>query len=129
MRSTPPLSPDQLRVAEAIARTVVDLVRDELGLQRVAGEDWIDSKEVARRFGVSRAWVYAHAGSLGAVQIGDGPKPRLRFIPSVVAAALQAGVPDGGLSDEAALPDGAVPIHVPRIRSAARRSSTTEARR
>ncbi len=62
------------RIAEAIAVQVVALVREELGL-RAAADEWIDAKEAARRFGLSRAWVYAHAGQLGAVGSGRGHGP------------------------------------------------------
>lgn len=68
----------------------------------------IDSKEVARRFGLSRAWVYEHAGELGAVAIGDGPRPRLRFVPSLVAGARLSSLPQ---------PEGGLAIHGPRVRS------------
>lgn len=110
------------RIAQAIAAEVVALVRDELGL-RPSAEDWIDAQEVARRFRLSRAWVYAHARQLGAVPIGSGPRPRLRFDPRVVADALRT---PGPVIDE--LVDGdrdsgaGVPIHVPRVRSKRLRS-------
>jgi hypothetical protein len=58
---------------EAIAQRVAELVRDPTAVQ------FIDAAEVARRFGVSREWVYAHAEELGAVRVGDGPRPRWRF--------------------------------------------------
>jgi len=112
-----------LRIAEAIAGQVVTLVREELGSQPPTDE-WIDAKEVARRSGFSRAWVYAHARQLGAVPTGDGPRPRLRFDSRVVSQALRTigSTPTdaaGGSSDAAV--DGA-PIHVPRVRARRTRS-------
>lgn len=69
--STPvQLAPESI---EAIAQRVAELVRDPEAVQ------FIDAIEVARRFGVSREWVYAHAEELGAVRLGDGPRPRWRF--------------------------------------------------
>ena len=50
----------------------------------------MDANQLARHLGVNRAWVYEHAHELGAVTLGDGPRPRLRFDPRVAAQALQA---------------------------------------
>jgi hypothetical protein len=104
-----PLSED--RIAEAIASKVVAIVRDELGWAR--DEEWIDAKEVARRFGLSRSWVYEHSGLLGARRAGTGKRPRLRFEPSVVAAALR----DAQAAAEREPDLGDLEIHVPRVRS------------
>jgi hypothetical protein len=41
--------------------------------------------EVAAVYRVSPQWVYAHQRELGAVRLGDGPKARLRFDPTVIA--------------------------------------------
>ena len=110
------------RIAQAIAAQVVTLVREELGL-RPAAEDWIDASEVARRVGLSRSWVYAHARQLGAVPISSGPRPRLRFDPRVVADALRTS---GVAIDEHVDGDhdsgAGVPIHVPRVRARRARS-------
>jgi Troponin I residues 1-32 len=53
----------------------------------------ISAAEVSRLWGVSRRWVYAHRDDLGALELGDGPRPRLRFDPRVVETRL--GAPDG----------------------------------
>jgi hypothetical protein len=37
---------------------------------------------------VTRAWVYAHAEELGAIRLGSGPKPRLRFAPDLLGERL-----------------------------------------
>lgn len=55
----------------------------------------IDAAEVARRFGFSRDYVYEHSRELGAVRLGDGPKARLRFSATKVAAKLDAEPPAG----------------------------------
>jgi hypothetical protein len=52
----------------------------------------IDASEVARRYGVDRAWVYDHARELGAIRLGSGRRPRLRFDPARVEEALQRTV-------------------------------------
>jgi hypothetical protein len=46
----------------------------------------LDATAVARRLGRSREWVYRHADELGAVRLGDGERPRLRFDPARVAS-------------------------------------------
>jgi hypothetical protein len=66
----------------AIAREVARLTGPGGGL--------LTASEVAVAFNVARGWVYAHADELGAIRLGDGPRPRLRFDPAVVAQRLQA---------------------------------------
>jgi hypothetical protein len=45
----------------------------------------LTAKDIAERFNVDRGWVYAHAHELGAIRIGNGSRPRLRFDPAIVA--------------------------------------------
>lgn len=73
------------QTVEAIARRVVELL-ERRGLQR---RELIDAAELARRFGIERSWVYTHAIELGAVKLGSGSKPRLRFDPEVAARVVQ----------------------------------------
>jgi hypothetical protein len=91
MRPVPPLRLDAATI-DAVARRVVELLR---AADAVPGPLWVDAAEIARRFGVERSWVYAHAARLGGVRLGDGPRGRLRFDPQLVARALAAapGVP------------------------------------
>jgi hypothetical protein len=70
---------------EAIARRVVEIL-EQRGLQ---SRELVDAAELARRFGIERSWVYSHAIELGAVKLGSGPKPRLRFDPQVAARVLR----------------------------------------
>ena len=70
---------------EAIARRVVELL-ERRGLQR---RELVDAAELARRFGIERSWVYSHAIELGAVKLGGGAKPRLRFDPEIAARVLR----------------------------------------
>jgi hypothetical protein len=44
----------------------------------------------SRRMGRSRWWVYEHAGELGAVRLGSGPRPRFGFWPARADAYLKA---------------------------------------
>lgn len=71
---------------DAIAHRVAEL----LTADRDDGTALIDAAEVARRFGVTRSWAYDHSRTLGAIRIGTGTRPRLRFHPERVAQALAA---------------------------------------
>jgi hypothetical protein len=73
-------------IAERVAEELTDLLADQAG----ADASLIDATEVAKRYGVTRYYVYAHAAELGAVRMGDGPRARLRFDPARVAEALDA---------------------------------------
>ncbi|HEX5375996.1 MAG TPA: hypothetical protein VFW48_07540 [Solirubrobacterales bacterium] len=70
---------------EKIARRVVELL-ERRGLQK---RELVDAAELARRFGIERSWVYTHAIELGAVKLGNGAKPRLRFDPEVAERVLR----------------------------------------
>ena len=70
-------------MVEAIARRVVELLRAEEGSGPA-----VSAAEIARRFDLSRDWVYRHARELGAQRIGVGERPRLRFYPEKVSAYL-----------------------------------------
>jgi hypothetical protein len=48
----------------------------------------LSAAEVSEWWGIGRGWVYQHAGELGAIRIGDGERPRLRFDPDQVAQHL-----------------------------------------
>ena len=52
-------------------------------------EPLVDAAEIARLHGKTRSWVYDHAGELGAVRLGSGPRPRLGFSPTRVAEQLE----------------------------------------
>jgi hypothetical protein len=73
------------QTVEAIARRVIELL-EKRGLQR---RELVDAAELARRLGIERSWVYSHAIELGAVKLGKGAKPRLRFDPEVAAQVLR----------------------------------------
>lgn len=68
---------------------------EKRGLQ---GRELVDAAELARRLGIERSWVYSHAIELGAVKLGSGAKPRLRFDPEVAARALRK-VDEGPAAD------------------------------
>lgn len=86
---------------EALALCLAELVGDGAETERL-----IDASEVARRHGVSRAFVYEHADEIGAIRVGAGPRPRLRFDPATVGERLlgasAANRPPTGAGDVAA---------------------------
>jgi hypothetical protein len=71
---------------EAIARRVTHLLRQDP--VAAARGRLVPAAEIAMRFGVSRAWVYENADRLGAVRLGRGTRPRLRFDPETVEKRL-----------------------------------------
>jgi hypothetical protein len=64
-------------VAPTVARTVTEHILELLDERQTAG--LVDAAGLAGALGVDRAWVYEHADQLGAIRLGTGPKPRLRF--------------------------------------------------
>lgn len=69
----------------------------------------LSAAEVSEWWGIGRGWIYQHAGELGAIRIGDGERPRLRFDPDQVAERLNR-------------PPAAPPKTPPARRAGARRS-------
>jgi len=55
-----------------------------------ASEPLVDAAGLAAVLGVSRDYVYAHAGELGAIRLGTGPRPRMRFDPARALDVLAA---------------------------------------
>src|SRR5260370_41146441 len=72
---------------EQVARRVVELLTDP---HPTSAGRLIGAGAVARHFGLTRTWVYQHADHLGAIRIGDGERPRLRFHIATVADRLTA---------------------------------------
>ena len=71
----------------AIAAAVVELLPEQSASE---GDQFIDAATLAGALGVDRSWVYAHAGQLGAVRLGEGTRARLRFPRDRAVAALNA---------------------------------------
>jgi hypothetical protein len=72
---------------------LADLLAERLALRlnglTAGAEPLVDAAEIARLHGKTRSWVYEHAGELGAVRLGSGPRPRLAFSPARVAEWLE----------------------------------------
>lgn len=84
--------PQELRLAdesiEALATRLAKLLGGDAGPPEGGEERMLTAAEVSRRWGISRRWVYDHAEALGALRMGGGPRPRLRFDPVEVADRL-----------------------------------------
>jgi len=74
------------RLADLLAERLAVRLR---GLAPTRAEPLVDAAEIARLHGKTRSWVYEHAGELGAVRLGSGPRPRLAFSPARVAEWLE----------------------------------------
>jgi hypothetical protein len=73
------------RLADLLADRLAARLADRASTQP---EPLVDAAEIARLHGKTRSWVYEHAGELGAVRLGSGPRPRLGFSPARVAQLL-----------------------------------------
>ena len=67
------------RFVDAIARRVIELLDASRGAGATAsateGDACLTVSQVASRYRVSRSWVYAHQRELGAMRLGEGPRP------------------------------------------------------
>lgn len=79
------------RLADLLADRVAERLAPLLSSSTPGqSEGLVDAHEIARRMGRSRWWVYEHAGELGAVRLGAGPRARLGFSPARAEAYLKA---------------------------------------
>lgn len=63
-----------------VARRVAAIVLRHLArTQPEPKTETLTASEVAKRYRLHRGWIYEHAEELGAIRIGNGPRPRLRF--------------------------------------------------
>lgn len=77
---------------ERLARRVAELLSERERSASATGPDrpgrLLSAAQVAERWQIDREWVYAHADELGAMRLGTGPRPRLRFDPARIAERL-----------------------------------------
>jgi hypothetical protein len=71
---------------EAIAQRVAEL----LSQASAPSNDYLDAAGVAKRFGVSRDWVYGHKHELGGIPKGECSRTRWLFDADCVRQALKA---------------------------------------
>ncbi len=82
------LAPAQFsELADLVARRVVELLDER---DQGVTSALVDAATLARLLSVSRSTVYEHAAELGAIEAGNGSKPRLRFDPSTARSAWTA---------------------------------------
>jgi hypothetical protein len=103
------------QLLDPLAERVVEVMKNE-GLIPAPNppKQWLDAAEMARRLGVTREWVYEHARELGAVRIGEGPRPRLRFPPEQIKTHTTGGDRRGGAKSkrsETRRPRGLIPVY------------------
>jgi hypothetical protein len=113
-RAVDALSPRDRLLVDAVAERVLEVMSRQEAERRSGG--LVDAAELARLLGVSTSWVYANAGELGAVRLGSGSRPRLRFDPDVARAAgdrLASGMSQG---DSASVGGSSEPSPRPRRR-------------
>ena len=101
------LTAEQAMLVEATAQATAERVVELLCARGpvVASRHLLSAAELAAELGVARSFVYEHADELGAVRLGEGAKPRLRFDPDRARAAVSCS--EGGRSqDESASGNG-----------------------
>ena len=80
---------------EALATSIAPIVALEVArevISRIGAQqerEFLDASELARVLGVERDWIYEHRDQLGAIRLGDGPRPRLRFEVDRAVAAFR----------------------------------------
>lgn len=79
------------RVVELLGRDATREPTRRTG--RTAGKTLLSAAQVAERWQIDREWVYAHADELGAMRLGSGPRPRLRFDPDRIIERLEGSPP------------------------------------
>jgi hypothetical protein len=62
---------------DQLASRIADKLADRLATHQTG--ELINANELAHRIGRGRDYVYANADHLGAIRLGDGPRPRLAF--------------------------------------------------
>ena len=103
-------------LTDADVEAIAAAVADRLGA--LAAPRLLDARGLAEVLGVEASWVREHADRLGALRLGEGPRPRLRFHPE---RALEAAA---RLRSERSLPPDPPPPRRSRRRRAPSSSSS-----
>ncbi len=85
---------DEVRLApetvETLARRIAELLAEGGGRSGV----WlVDVEGLSRVLDVQSRWVYEHATELGAIRLGEGRRPRLRFDPEEAVDTSRFALP------------------------------------
>jgi hypothetical protein len=92
--SADPLSASDPAFVDAVARRVVEMLREE-GELPLEGPRLVTVAQVRDEFGVSADWLHANAEALGAIRLGSGPRARLRFDRTTIAERIATLASDG----------------------------------
>jgi hypothetical protein len=103
-------------IAPIVALEVAREVIGRIGPQRE--REFLDASELAGVLGVERDWIYEHQELLGAIRLGNGRRPRLRFELTRAVEALDE-LPSNGRTP---LMHSRPQVPVPRPRRARGRS-------
>lgn|GEM_PF-2670905 len=66
------------RIAELLEPRLIEALEARVSARADTGQ-LVDAGTVAQALGLSRATIYEHADALGAIRVGGGDRPRLRF--------------------------------------------------
>jgi len=88
---------------EAIARRVASLLAEHEA--QPADESLLTATQLARTLAVSRSYVYEHAARLGAIPVGTGSRPRLRFNLDAARTAYTRATNDDALPTSGPTPE------------------------
>src|SRR4051812_13016344 len=66
-------------LAAHISQRLLEATHELAGSDGDRAGPYVSADVVADELGVTAQWVREHAAELGGVQLGSGPKPRLRF--------------------------------------------------
>lgn len=111
---------------DATARRVVELLRDE-PIHHGRRTRLVTASELAAILNVDRGWVYEHATELGAVRLGEGDRPRLRFDVDRALAARTQHSAEAKRQPEAAKPRRRAPRGSAELLPIHGRSTTSRA--
>lgn len=77
---------------ERLARRTAELLAERLQTPQTPPQhelpELLTATQVSAWWGVHRGWVYEHASELGAIRIGSGRRPTLRFDPEQITRRL-----------------------------------------
>jgi hypothetical protein len=67
------------RTIEQLAARTAMLVAEQLEQGRQRQPELLTAAQVSAWWGLTRRWIYLHSEELGAIPVGGGERPRLRF--------------------------------------------------
>lgn len=108
-----------MTLSDAQLDQLADRIADRLRTSHPRVPRLVDAQTLADALGVRRETVYAHADELGAIRLGDGSKPRLRFDLETAREAFacyaskRSQSADASIGAESAAPGARRSYHLP----------------